>query len=171
MILLGNLISFVGCILMVSVGFIKKKERILTAQCLQFGIQAVGHAVLGAIPGAISGVVGIGRILALTHWKATAWLKLAFIGLQALLTYWFGATTFIEWIPVVSIIAYTWFLDTEDVILFKVVNIVGAAMWVVHDLHYLNYVAVAFDVGAIVTTAIGMVMVLKERAAARKESL
>ena len=168
MILLGNLISFVGCLLMVSVGFIKKKERILTAQ---FGIQAAGHVVLGSMPGAISGVVGIGRILAFTHMKVTPWLKLAFIALQALLTYWFGASTLIEWIPLISILAYTWFLDTENVIVFKLVNIIGAAMWAVHDLHYLNYVSVAFDIGAIITTGIGMVMVLKDGSAAKKEMI
>ena len=43
------------------------------------------------------------------------------------------------------------------------VNIVGMALWVVHDLHYWNIVSVVFDVGAIVTTTIGMMAVLKER--------
>lgn len=148
---------------MISIGFIKQKKRILTAQCAQFGIQALGHAVLGSVPGAISGVVGIIRILAFTRMKVTPWLKFGFIGLQALLTYLFGADTLVEWIPLLSILAYTWFLDTEDVVLFKIVNIIGMALWVVHDLHYWNIVSVVFDVGAIVTTTIGMMAVLKER--------
>ena len=95
--------------------------------------------------------------------KVTPWLKFGFIGLQALLTYLFGADTLVEWIPLLSILAYTWFLDTEDVVLFKIVNIIGMALWVVHDLHYWNIVSVVFDVGAIVTTTIGMMAVLKER--------
>ena len=94
---------------MISIGFIKQKKRILTAQCAQFGIQALGHAVLGSVPGAISGVVGIIRILAFTRMKVTPWLKFGFIGLQALLTYLFGADTLVEWIPLLSILAYTWF--------------------------------------------------------------
>ena len=169
MVLLGNLISFLGCLLMISSGFIKQKKRILTAQCVQFSLQALGHVVLGSTPGAISCCVGIARILAFTRMKVTPWLKLAFIALQALLTYLFGAQTLIEWIPLLAILAYTWFLDTEDVVLFKIVNIVGVAMWVVHDLHYLNYVSVAFDVGAIITTTIGMIAVLKDRRASAKD--
>ena len=151
---------------MISIGFIKRKERILTAQCVQFAVQATGHMVLGAIAGAISGVVGIVRILAFTRLKVTPWLKFGFLGLQAVLTYLFGADTLIDWIPLLSIIAYTWFLDTEDVVLFKLVNIIGITMWVIHDLYYRNYVSVAFDVGAIITTTIGMIAVLKERRAA-----
>ena len=166
MILLGNAISLIGCLLMISIGFIKRKERILTAQCVQFAVQATGHMVLGAIAGAISGVVGIVRILAFTRLKVTPWLKFGFLGLQAVLTYLFGADTLIDWIPLLSIIAYTWFLDTEDVVLFKLVNIIGITMWVIHDLYYRNYVSVAFDVGAIITTTIGMIAVLKERRAA-----
>ena len=37
-VILGNLISLAGCLLMVLIGFLRKKSHILTAQCFQFGL-------------------------------------------------------------------------------------------------------------------------------------
>ena len=75
----------------------------------------------------------------------------------------FGAQTIIEWIPFLSMILYTWYLDTDNVILFKLVNIFGVMMWAFHDFHYSNYVAFSFDVMTTVSTIIGILMVLREK--------
>lgn len=161
MILIGNAISFVGCILMIAIGFIRKKEHILTAQCIQFGFQSLGNLVLGAVSGCVSGVVGIVRIMVFNRVKVTPWLKLCFLALQAGLTFWFGADTLIDWLPMLSMVAYTWFLDTESAVTFKVVNMIGNAMWVIYDLHYLNYVGFTFDVLTIISTTIGIFLILR----------
>lgn len=163
MIWIGNAIAFFGCVLMIGIGFIKKKEHILTAQCAQFGIQALGNLVLGAVSGCVSGLVGVVRILVFHRVRVTPWLKLGFIAIQALLTLWAGADTLIDWMPMFSMVAYTWFLDTDNAVLFKLVNMLGNFMWVIYDLRYLNYVGFTFDVLTIFSTAIGIYMILKER--------
>ena len=160
MVLLGNLISFVGCILMIVGGFIKNKKYILSTQCVQFGIQALGHLVLGAVTGVVSCVVSVVRILVFTRVKVTVWLKLGFVALQVLLTLWTGADSFIEWLPLLSMIAYTWYLDTENVITFKIANMIGLVMWVVFDLHYRNYVSFSFDILTLISTTVGIGMIL-----------
>lgn len=49
-VLIANIISFVGAVIMVISGLLKTKRTILIAQNVQFSIQAVGNIMLGAIP-------------------------------------------------------------------------------------------------------------------------
>ena len=93
MIVLGNLISFAGCMLMVIIGFIKDKDKILLAQCGQFSIMSVGNLILGSVSGSISGVIAVIRIVVFKHSKVTVWLKIGFIALQFVLTAISGAET------------------------------------------------------------------------------
>jgi hypothetical protein len=67
--LVGNIISFFGCLLMVAIGFVKRKEHMLTMQCAQFSVQAVANLVLGSVSGCISGAIGVVRILVFTRVK------------------------------------------------------------------------------------------------------
>ena len=168
MIILGNILSFAGCLLMILAGLIKKKDKILVVQGGQFCLQAMSNLVLGAMPGFISCVLGLARILVFTRVRVTVWLKIGFLALQAALTLLWGASTLVEWIPFLSMVLYTWYLDTDNAVLFKVVNIVGLLLFAVHDLHYLNYVAFAFDLMTVVSTALGIVMILRNRSAEQK---
>lgn len=163
MLLLGNLISLVGCSMMILIGFIKNKDKILLAQSAQFSIQAAGNLVLGSVSGGISCVIAVIRIFVFKYVKVTVWLKLGFIALQAILTALSGAHTIIQWIPCLSMVAYTWYLDTDSAIVFKLANVAGVIMWAVHDFHYRNYVAFSFDLMTIVSTFIGICLILKDR--------
>ena len=163
MLLLGNLLSLVGCSMMILIGFIKKKEKIMLAQFSQFCVQSVSNLVLGSVSGFIAGIIAAIRIYVFTKFRVTVWLKLAFLAIQAVLTMAAGAQTIIEWIHFLSMILYTWYLDTENVVLFKLVNIFGICMWAFHDFHYRNFVAFSFDVFAIVSTTIGIWLVIRDK--------
>lgn len=161
--LIGNAIAFIGCILMVGTGFLKKKSTILTGQCVQFGFQGLGHLILGSVSGTISCGVSILRILAFTKLKVTVWLKLGFLALQMLLTLLSHPTSPVQWLPLLAVVGYTWYLDTPNPVVFKIVNIIGCFLWVFHDLYYLNYVSVVFDVLAILSTFAGIFLILRDR--------
>ena len=163
MLLLGNLISLVGCSMMILIGFIKNKDKILLAQSAQFSIQAAGNLVLGSVSGGISCVIAVIRIFVFKYVKVTVWLKLGFIALQAVLTAMSGAHTIIQWIPCLSMVAYTWYLDTDSAVVFKLANVAGVIMWAVHDFHYRNFVAFSFDLMTIVSTFMGIWLILKDR--------
>ena len=163
LVIAGNIISFVGCMMMILIGFIKKKEQILLAQCAQFSVQSVGNLAVGSISGCISCIIGVIRILVFNKVKVTVWLKLGFLALQAVLTAAFGAETLVEWIPFLSMVAYTWYLDTDNAVVFKLANMAGVVMWAVHDFHYHNFVAFSFDVMTVVSTTIGILMILRDR--------
>ena len=111
MLLLGNAIVLAGCVLMVAIGFLKKKEQILGAQCVQFALMGAGNLVLGAMAGVISNGVSIARNLVLMMTENKTWIKVTFILVQAGLTLFFSSRELIEWLPVIAVVVYTWFLD------------------------------------------------------------
>ena len=52
---------------------------------------------------------------------------------------------------------YTWFLDLKDAVQLKIVLILTVLCWAVYDFVFKNYVTFAFDLGAVVSNAIGIV--------------
>lgn len=163
MLILGNALSLVGCAIMVAIGFVKKKEKILHYQCVQFGFMAAGNLVLGGLSGAIANIVGIFRNLAFAKRKGGWGLKLLFILIQLVLSFicWMPDVT--ELLPIVATVLFVLFLDTKSDVLFKAINIVAMVMWVVYDFYNCNYVAFAFDILTIVSSALAMVSLLKGR--------
>lgn len=166
LILIGNIISFLGCLLMVSIGFLRKKEQILGVQCLQFSLMGVSNFLLGGISGTISNLVSVVRNLVFFKAKVTVPLKLAFIALQVLLSLGTIRVSPLEWLPVLAAGAFTWFLDVKNEVTLKAVIIATFFLWVVYDLCHQNYVAMTFDVLSIFSNAAGIYMIRKAGKAA-----
>ena len=162
MLLLGNAIVLAGCVLMVAIGFLKKKEHILGAQCVQFALQGAGNLVLGAMSAVISNGVSIARNLVLMKTENKTWIKVTFILVQAVLTLFFSSRELIEWLPVIAVVVYTWFLDIKNPVAFKLMIIGLQVRRVVYDFYYQNYVAFTFDLFTIASTTIGIFMIRKD---------
>ena len=60
-ILLGNIISFVGSVVMIYVGVLKSKKAILITQGIQCGIMAVSNIVLGGLSGCLTNLITVIR--------------------------------------------------------------------------------------------------------------
>ena len=151
MLLLGNAVAMVGCVIMVLVGFLRKKEKILIAQCFQFGFLSAGNLILGGMSGFISGVVSIARNLVFARTGGSRNWKIAFIIMQTVLTFMTGWPGVLGCLPLVSGIILTWFIDAESDLVFKLVLIAAQVTWVIYDWHYCNYVAFTFDIFTILS--------------------
>lgn len=158
--LLGNLLSMLGCSLMVLGGFIKKKNKILYVQVFQFALQAGANLVLGAINGAVCGGVSIVRNLVFSKVKASVPLKLVFIAVQFVLSIKALENGMIEWIPIISGALFTCFLDAKAETLKKAI-IVSQLMWLVYDAFYQNYVGACFDFMTMCSNFAGIIMINK----------
>ena len=163
-ILLGNLLSMVGCSLMVAIGFVRKKERILWLQCIQFGVLAAANVVLGAFTGAVSGIVGIVRNLVFTRVESSVPWKVFFLLIQAAMALRANPRGLLDWLPILSGSLFTWFIDLKSERGFKTMIIAAQSMWLVYDLYYSNYVSAAFDVFTMLSNLIGILMIRKKSA-------
>lgn len=161
--LLGNLFSGIGCILMVAIGLLRKKSHILIAQSFQCGFMGVGNLILGGVSGFISNVVSIIRNLVFVKFPCTTALKIFFIALQFCLSLGALNDGWISWLPVLSAALFTWCLDTQSAAKLKLCILTTQVMWLTYDIYYHNYVAATFDVLTMISNTIGYFMVRKQK--------
>ena len=160
--LIGNAVSMIGCLIMVLIGFLKKNHQVLIAQSIQCLFMGAGNLILGGISGFISNVVTIFRNLVFLKLKNTVFLKVFFILLQLVLSWSSLTAGFISWLPLIAAALFTWCMDTKNAVKLKKVILCTQVMWLAYDLYFRNYVASAFDVMTMVSNVIGLYMVCKK---------
>ncbi len=161
-VLLGNIVSFAGSVLMVSIGLIKRKKHILIAQCFMFGILGAANLILSGITGAAANLFSIVRnLLCLKIRFDTKW-KLGFIAVQIVMGLLLGTTGIIAWLPLLAACVFTWFLDTTDEKLLKLIIIIGNSMWAAYDISTRNYTSLVFDILTVISNIIGICMLRKD---------
>ena len=160
---IGNAISMIGCLIMVGIGFLKRKNQILIAQCIQCLFMGVGNLVLGGVSGFICNIVTILRNLVFVKFRNTIFLKVFFIVLQFLLSIGTLSAGFISWLPLIAAALFTWCMDTKSAAKLKICILCTQVMWLTYDLYYRNYVASAFDVMTMVSNLIGLYMVCRKK--------
>jgi len=163
LLLIGNAISMAGCLVMVFIGFLKKKNHILVAQCIQCLFMGVGNLVLGGISGFICNIVTILRNLVFLKYKNTLFLKIFFIVLQFVLSIGSFSAGFISWLPLLAAALFTWCMDLKSDARFKICILCTQIMWLTYDFHFRNYVASAFDVATMISNCIGLYMICKKK--------
>lgn len=161
--LIGNAISMIGCLIMVLIGFLKKKNHILIAQCIQCLFMGVGNLTLGGISGFICNIVTIIRNIVFLRFRNTTAMKIFFIALQFVLSISTLSAGWISWLPIVSSALFTWYMDTKSEVKLKIVILCTQVMWLTYDLYYLNYVASAFDVMTFISNCIGLYWVCRKK--------
>ena len=162
-ILIGNFISLLGCLLMVVIGFLRKKQHILAAQCFQFGLLGLANLILGATSGFVSGVVGIIRNLYFSYRKSSTLMKVLFIAVQVVLSLPFVGNGLVDWFPVFAAVLFTWCIDTKSEVVLKIYIIIAQLFWMFFDLYYHNYTAMAFDIFTMLSNFAGIILVKKSK--------
>ena len=159
---MGNLMSLAGCVVMVLIGFVRKKERVIVLQCFQFAFLGAGNLMLGAFSGFISGILSVLRNLIFPRVRGGTWLKLTFIGLQLALTVLAGWAGPVSLLPLGAGILFTWFIDTKSDIQLKTVIIGAQVLWACYDMYYRNFVSFTFDILTILTNLLAILTILRD---------
>lgn len=161
LLLIGNAVSFIGCLIMVGIGLLKKKSHILIAQSIQCLFMGAGNLLLGGVSGFIANIVTIIRNLVFARFPITTTLKIVFIAAQVLLSLGSLGDGWVCWLPILAAAVFTWALDTKSEAKLKLVIISTQVMWLIYDIYYHNYVATTFDVLTMCSNLIGFFMVRK----------
>lgn len=161
--LTANIITLFGAIIMVGVGFIHSKKTALALQCLQFAVMGAGNLLLGGITGFVSNIVGIARNLVCSMWVFSLPVKLLFILVQTGLCLAVNTQGLLGLLPAAAAIIFTWFMDTEDPIVFKFVIMGTSVMWMIYDFAIGNYVAGVFDCFTVCSALAAVVMMNRKK--------
>ena len=155
-IVIGNVISFAGAMLMVAVGFLKTRKSILLTQCAMFSLMGTANIILGGMTGAVSSLVSIIRNLFCMKGPLSVPVKLFIIAIQVMLSIRVNTLGWIGWLPIISACFYTWMIDVKDETSLKLVLIAAQSMWFVYDLTIHNYVGFTFDILTILSNMYGI---------------
>lgn len=161
--LIGNGLSFLGCLVMVYIGLVKDKKRVLLLQCVQFLLLALGNLTLGAYTGAISGTCSLLRNLVCCFFPYTLPLKLVFLAAQIIPAVFANRVGWIGWLPIASTCIFTWFLGVKDELRFKLLLLLTQLFWCVYDLYFRNYASFAFDILTVTTCTVALVSLCRAK--------
>lgn len=169
-VLIGNIISFIACVIMVISGYIKSKDKTLTLQTIQIALSAVSCLFLSAYSGAIINLLSVPRNILAQKNKLSMKYKIvlltATVGLSCSVTLYTGLKQgYIEWIgfvPLISTVTYMLLMDKLNEINFKKLIIFTMIVWIIHDAGVKNYVSVVFNTLNIITSYIAIYRIRKQ---------
>lgn len=160
-ILAGNIVFFLGAILMVLVGFLKDKTKTLIVQNFQFLIMGIGNLILGGVSGFIGDMVSLVRNVVCIKFEFGTVLKIVFIVVQGIITFVFNQEGWRAILPFLGIAVFTVCLDTKNIKVFKVSILLSQLLWLAYDICNINISGVVFDVLAFITNSIALYQIIK----------
>lgn len=161
MILLANGIFLIGSFLMVYAGILKNKKATLLVQTIQIILFIIGNLLLGGITGAISNGLGAIRNILCYFDKLKLWIITLIAFLAVLFGIYFNDLGIIGFLPIISVVIFTYGMNTKNIIYFKFLNIFSMLMWLIYDIYIMAYSAAIFDFLTIIANVIAVFTVNK----------
>ena len=159
----GNIIALVASLLMVYTGILKSKQKIIYLQTVQIGLSAISNIILGGISGAIINVVSCIRNILCYNNKLNNLFKIIIISLSIILILLFNNLGIIGILPLISIIVYTLFINTKNVIELKLLIIFTMIMWGIYDFYIKSYTSFIFDTATMIVNIISIIKLNRKK--------
>ena len=160
-IIIGNIIALIASILMVLAGLQKKKKKILFIQIIQIALSVISNLVLGGYTGAIINALSCVRDILCYKDKMGTREKIIIIILAVGLSLIFNNLGWIGLLPLIATVVYISFMNTKDVVKFKLLIIFSMVMWLIHDLYINSYTSGVFDFASIIANLIAIWQIKK----------
>ena len=154
--IIGNIIALIGSLIMVYSGIIKNKKKIIYAQTIQIMLFSVSNFILGGITGALVNLVCCVRNILCYKNKLGNKEKTILLLVVAVLSIYFNTQGIIGYIPLISTIVYTLFMNTKDVLKFKYLVIFSMFTWFIYDIFIKSYTSAIFDFFSVISNAIAI---------------
>ena len=167
-ILIANAIDFLAALIQVASGSIKQKTKILIVQTVQILMQAVSMLLLGGVTGAVNNIFSCYRnYLCYKNRLSTFW-KAVLIAASILSTVLLNEQGLWGILPAVVCTVYILFMDTKDPIKFKFLVMMTFVPWCLYHFVIRSYVGALFDAATVITNAITLCVMIREKNAAQE---
>ncbi len=161
--LIGQIFAIFACVLMVAIGYFKRKRTILWAQNIQFILFAISYTCLGGIAAVVSNLVSLLRNLICLKWNLNTPLKIFFIIFQGIFTFITTSNTWVDWLPFAAATLITISISSKDDLIIKLGCIGSILCYGTYDFNLRNWVTFVFDCFSMVTSIIGVLRILHEK--------
>ncbi|MBR2241063.1 MAG: YgjV family protein [Clostridia bacterium] len=155
-IIIGNIIALIASILMVLAGLQKKKKKILFIQIIQIALSVISNLVLGGYTGAIINALSCVRDILCYKDKMGTKEKIIIIILAVGLSLAFNNLGWIGLLPLIATVVYITFMNTKDVVKFKLLIIFSMVMWLIYDLYIKSYTSGVFDFMSVIANIVAI---------------
>ena len=162
-IIIANVIDFVAALIQVGSGSIKKKSNILVVQIIQLLMQGVSMLLTGGITGAISNVLSCYRNYLCYKEKLNRVWKGILIAASVAMTVLFNNQGWLGIIPVAVCTVYILLMDVKAPIKFKLLVTLSFVPWIIYHFALKLYVAAIFDAVSVVTSAVTLCLMMREK--------
>ena len=167
MVLIANIIDFLAAMLQVASGSIKNKAKILVVQTVQLLMQGVSMLLVGGITGAVNNALSCLRNYLCYKDQLNGLWKAVIIVASVALTVCFNDQGLLGIIPVAVCTVYILLMDLKEPIAFKLLVTLSFVPWVFYHAFVGLYVAAVFDVLSVITNAVTLGIMIKEKKASR----
>ena len=170
---ISQIFAILACILMVGIGYLKRKRNVLIAQNVQFILFTISYACIGGIAAVVGNIISLIRNLICLKWNLNTPLKVFFIGLQAVVTYislynvWFkwlpmnaGSHGIMDWLPFLAATLITLSLSSKKDMVIKLACIGSILCFGSYDFILKNWTVFAFDCFSLASSLIGVYRIL-----------
>jgi len=140
-IIIGNLLALVASSLMIYSGILKKKDEIIYIHSVEKALSVISNIVLGGITGAITSAIGLVRNLLCYKDKLKIKEKIIIITVTLFFSLKYNNLGIIGLLPIFATVLYTLFMDTKDIIKFKILSISTTMMWLIYNIYIIAYIA------------------------------
>lgn len=143
--LIGNIIAFIGSLLMVAASYAKNKKNIILTQAVQISLLAISNIILGGITGAIINAASALRNILCYKNKLTKFNIFLISTVVTILSLTFNNLSLIGLLPLISTLVYTVFMNTKSTIKLKLLILLNAVCWGIYDLAIKSYASATFE--------------------------
>lgn len=154
--LIGNIVALIGSIIMIMVGLIKSKKKILIVQTIQVAFFMVSNFILEGFSGVIINGSNIVRNILCYKDKFTTKIKVILGIVITITTIYFNNKGIIGYFPLISALACLIFYGEKNVMKYKLWLGLTTILWLVYDAYIQSYTAAIFDLSFIISNFIGM---------------
>ena len=162
-IITANIIDFLAALIQVGSGSIKQKPRILLVQTLQLLMQAVSMLLLGGVTGAVSNVLSCYRKYLCYKDRLNTFWKIFLIAASVAMTFLLNDQGLLGIIPVAVCTVYILLMDMKDPVKFKLLVTLSFIPWMVYHFVLKSYVGAFFDAATVISNAITLWVMIREK--------
>lgn len=160
--IVANILGLVSALILIYMGSIKEKNKVLKFQIVQSTFGASCDLILGGYPSVITGILNIIRNILVTKKLFNKIYMFILLVLATISITYFNKLGLIGLIPLANFIFYTIFIDTKDNIIFKYVFIISMITWVIYDFIIKAYSSSIFDLFTVITAIYTLIKMKKE---------
>ena len=159
--IIGNILVLISSLIMVSIGLIKNKKKILITQNIQIMIYTFSNVFLGGYTGIILNIVNIFRNYLCYKGQLKLQYKIIISIISISLSLLFNNLGIFGLLPLLGSTLYLWFMNVTNIIKFKQLIIFTISTWLIYNIIIQSYTSVLFNIITIITNFLSIIKIKK----------